>query len=78
MVMDIKIEADYTHLDIYLDTLPHLSITLEGLKGFQSWKDDKGFYCIEYYYSDSEPILSEYYYKETWEGILKLLGKIIK
>lgn len=69
---------------IFIDDIIHLSFSKKTYVGFQSWFEDieikrfteKRKYVIEYYFSDTEPILTEYEDRELWEGILKQLKDI--
>lgn len=69
----VKIVADQYSLRIYINYLLHLNLDMADCKGFQSWIDNTGFYCIEYYGYKANPILTEYEDRGLWEEILKKL-----
>jgi hypothetical protein len=62
-------------LRIYINEVLHLAIDREKFIGLQSWIEEVDWFCIEYYYLGSDPILSEYDDFEKWKEILRLVNQ---
>lgn len=54
-----KVEIDYNSIIILINELPMLIISIEQLKGVQSWIDGNKF-KIEFYFNKGGNIISEF------------------
>lgn len=82
--MSSKVTAvrDHLSLRVYIDSILHFEVRVAGHIGVQSWiecgkKCSFYVYCIEFYRIQGKPIKMEYYKREIWEQILKLIDENI-
>ena len=77
--MKEKKEDKYTfklvegRVNILINDLLHINFNRKDYKGLASHKFDNGFYGIDIYIKGSEYMKIEYWKRETWENILKLI-----
>jgi hypothetical protein len=72
------VEIDGQYLSIRYGKLLHLRLARRNLVGFQSWMEGRRWrYKIEYNFSDTEPILTEYHSQKDWEVILEKIETLV-
>ena len=69
--MDIEVKIVKTRLKIYFDKIIHISIPVEKIEGFQSYKGN--VYFVLEFYTTNQIITREYDLEDKW---LKVLSKL--
>lgn len=67
--MNVELKVERGVVSIWINNLLHLSFRHKDLKAIQSWIDDGGEFCIEYYIK-GETLYTSYNSRELWEKIL--------
>jgi len=67
-----NIEIRNGRVNIYIDSLLHLSFSQLSYLGLYSYRDDTSWYGLDIFLKETTLTL-EYETRETWEQVLKLL-----